>query len=72
MSGNFNVRNPELETKLRALAAHISTVLDGQPVGFALFIVEFNNADGGLFYISNAQRGDIVGPIEQWCVQQRQ
>jgi len=72
MAGTFNVRDPEIETTLRALAAHIDTALEGKPFGFALFLVEFHNAEGGLFYISNVQRGDVVGPIEQWCARQRQ
>jgi hypothetical protein len=72
MPGTFNVRDPAIETTLRDLAAHISDALEGRPFGFALFLVEFHTADGGLFYISNTQRGDIVGPIAQWCARQRQ
>ena len=72
MAGTFNVRNAEIETKLRQIGQRIENSLEGTPFGFALFLVEFNNADGGCFYISSAQRPDIVPVIEAWCARQRQ
>jgi len=72
MPGTFNVRDPEIETTLRELAAHISEALEGKPFGFALFLVEFHNADGALFYISSAQRADMLEPISQWVARNRQ
>lgn len=72
MSGTFNVRNPEIETKLREIGDRIGASLNGTGFGFALFLVELNAADGGLFYISTAQRDDMVPVIEQWCARQKQ
>lgn len=72
MSGTFNVRNPEIETKLRELARVIDESIEGSGFGFALFLVEFEKPDGGLFYISDAQRRNIVPAIAEWCKRQSQ
>ena len=67
---SYAVRDPEIETKMREIADRITVALEGMNVGFALFLVEFK-ADGALFYISSAQRDDLVPVIEQWCARQR-
>lgn len=69
---SYDVRNPEIETKMRAIADRITLALEGTGFGFSLFLVEFNKKDGALFYISSAQRDDLVPIIEQWCARQRQ
>lgn len=69
---SFNVRNPEIETKLRELAQRIDAAIEGTGFGFALFLVEYDNDKGGVFYISSAEREGMVPVIQAWCARQRQ
>lgn len=72
MTGTFNVRNPEIEKKLRELGDKIGAAIEGTGFGFALFLVEYNEEGGGLFYISSAEREGMVPVIRAWCDRQRQ
>lgn len=72
MSGSFDVRDPDIEQRMRELATRIGAALEGTNFGFALFLVELNTPDGALFSIRSAQRDDMVPAIEAWCHRHRQ
>lgn len=60
--GAFNVRDPEIEQMMRAIANSLGTAIQGTGFTFALFLVEVNVTNGALFYISGAGTGfDAAG-----------
>lgn len=61
---SHNIRNPEIEGLLRDFGLMIREVLpDGW--GFNLLLFEFGER-GALFYISDAQREDILRVMKEW------
>ena len=60
---NFEVRNDALERILRETDHQLAILPKGY--GFALFLFNFG-PEGATFYISNAQREDIVRLLEDF------
>lgn len=61
----------ELEESARQLARHIDGVLTevhGERIGFALFVYAFGGPGGPLTYVSNCDRADMIGLVEEWLV----
>jgi hypothetical protein len=58
------MHHAECEEKLRALWARLAPMLP-PGIGVALFLFDFGDT-GGLAYVSNAQRDDMVRVIEEW------
>jgi len=52
---SYNVRNPELEAALRAIADDLRAKL---PAGLGFALMLFEMPEGALFYISNANRDE--------------
>ena len=69
---SYNVRSPAIESALRELASHIKTqVPDG--FGFTLLIFSYGQTglakegpEGSMFYISSAQRQDMVRAMKEF------
>lgn len=61
----YQVRNAEIEQKLRGIAGVIAETLP-EGWGFTLLIHDFNKADGSLFYMSNGQRGDVIKTMQEF------
>jgi GTPase len=61
---NYQVRNLEVEEVLREMAGTVSSRLPAG-WGMALFLFEFGE-NGTCFYISDAQREDMVRMLREW------
>jgi hypothetical protein len=68
--GNFNVRNTAIEQKLRSIGKYIG---DDLPTdwGFALFLFSYGE-NGNMFYISSAQRSDIIKTLKEFIARNTQ
>lgn len=62
---DFQVRDEQMEQKLRDIGGRLRTALDGTGHGFALLIFTFGEG-GNMFYTSNAQREDIVKCMQEF------
>jgi hypothetical protein len=63
------VRDPEIEAHLRTFAARLTGDLPDD-IGFTLFLFPFHDRKpSGVFYISNAQRADVILTLEAWLAQ---
>ena len=68
MEDKFEVRNARIESELKGLGKTIAGKLpDGW--GFALLIFSFGDG-GSTFYISNAQRDDMVKAMHEFMERQ--
>lgn len=65
----FEVENDEMKATLRSIAKKVGSVLDPE-WGFTLFLFEFGEG-GSMFYISSAERGDVLDMVETWLKKQR-
>lgn len=65
----FEVKNPEVETKLREIGGVIGKELP-QGFGFTLFLFEYGEG-GSMFYISSAQREDMIKAIMEFLEKQK-
>jgi hypothetical protein len=62
---SYEVRNPEIEAKLRDIGALMKGAMKDVPgYGFALMIFSFG-PDGSMFYISNAERDDMIKVLKE-------
>lgn len=70
-SGNFDVRNPEIENILRKLGHSIEDKLP-KGWGFALNIFEYGtpNNPGSNFYISSADRQDVIRMLKEFIARE--
>lgn len=57
MQGHFEVRNPEVEAKLKELGEKLKASMP-KGFGFALLIANYGPG-GGMFYASNFHREDV-------------
>lgn len=66
---SYEVQNEEIKQKLKEKAKMIA---EGLPEGwgFMLFIIEFGEG-GANFYISNAQREDMIEAMQEWIDRQK-
>jgi hypothetical protein len=53
------------------LPAKLRTAIEGlqqqfPKLGITLFVFDFLNAGGGISYISNAERGDMIRAVREW------
>ena len=60
---HFEVRHDALERILQETGHHLATLPKGY--GFALFLFNFG-PEGATFYISNAQREDMIRLLEEF------
>jgi hypothetical protein len=67
---SYNVRDPEVESKLRELSEHIGARLP-EGWGFTLLLFSYG-PDGNLFYMSSAEREDVVKVMKEWIARQVQ
>lgn len=65
--GVFHVSNPEIERRMNEVGQLIQMSLP-EGWGFSLLIFDFDNAktDGGVFYVSNAQRADMLVAMREF------
>ena len=64
----YTVRNAEIEAKLREKGRMITQDL---PEGFGFMLFLFSFGEGGVnFYISNAQREDMIEAMKEWIERQ--
>lgn len=64
MQGKFEVRNPEVEAKLKALGESLKATMP-KGYGFALLIANFGEG-GGMFYASNFRREDVCDMMREF------
>lgn len=74
MSGDFKapfeVRNPEVEAKLRDIGQRLGDSMAQIPgYGFALLIFSFE--PGATFYVSNAERDSMIEAMEEFIRKSR-
>ena len=64
MIGDFEVRNTQVEDKLKEIG---NKLRDGMPkgFGFVLLIAEFGEA-GGVFYTANCNRKDVCNMMREF------
>jgi hypothetical protein len=61
----FHIKNEQIETKLREIAKDIASKVP-KGWGFTLLMFDFNKEkDGGMFYISTAQRETMILSLEE-------
>lgn len=68
--GKFEVRNPEIEADLKGIGRTIASQLP-EGWGFMLFIFSFGEG-GSNFYISNAQRPDVIAAMKEFIERNEQ
>lgn len=71
----FDVKNPEIEGKLRELGNQLN---DSMPegFGFALLMFDYTKREnpinqGAMFYISSAKREDMIKAMEEFLEKQK-
>jgi len=63
----YQFRDDDAQRALKTIAVQIDeNIPDG--MGFALFL--FHWRDGGIFYISNAERADMILAVKEWLKKQ--
>ena len=67
----FEVRDTAIEVPLRELAAYIDAHAP-EGYAFALYLFQTGISNGNVFYISNAQRPDIIQAMKNWLRRQIQ
>ncbi len=61
---NFNIRDPHIEELMKKIA---DTIADRMPDGWGFNLMLFEYGEGGsLFYISSAQRPDIINVMKEF------
>ncbi len=74
MKDNFEVKNEEIASRLRDIGDRIHRAINDSSLagkmGFALLIFEFGE-NGATFYISDAQRRDMINVLEEFTERQR-
>lgn len=68
MNDEYEVRNAVIENQLREIGATIAPTLP-HGWGFALFLFSFGEG-GSTFYISNANRSDMLRMLEEFQARQ--
>lgn len=63
--GVFWVRDPKAEEALRNVGREIRDKILPEGYGFALLVFPFGQ-EGGMFYMSNAARADMIKAMEEW------
>jgi hypothetical protein len=61
----FEVRNPEIETRLNQIGSRLRSTLEGTGYGFTLLIFSFGEG-GDMFYTSNANRQDVCNAMREF------
>jgi hypothetical protein len=65
----FEVRNPEIEGKLR----DIGRTLKGQvPEGFGFALLIFSYKPGSMFYVSSAERDTMIAAMREFIAKHEQ
>lgn len=64
----FDVENEQVRATLNSIAKKIGGALD-KGWGFTLLLFEFG-PDGSLFYISSAEREDVIRMVKEWVAKQ--
>jgi hypothetical protein len=71
---HFEVENEEITSRMRDIGQRIHAAIDESDLagkmGFALLIFEFAEK-GAAFYISDAQRADMIRVMEEFIERQR-
>jgi hypothetical protein len=74
LKDNFEVKNEEIAGMLRDIGDRIHKAINNSDfagkMGFALLIFEFGEK-GALFYLSDAQRKDMIRVLEEFTERQR-
>lgn len=65
----FEVKNEKLETTLREWGRKMKAVLP-EGVGYTLFLYDYG-AKGNMFYLSTAQREDMLKSLEEFIEKQK-
>lgn len=61
----YRVRNAEIELALKDIGGTIKNAI-GPHMGFALLMFEMGTDKGGMFYLSNASRPDMITALEEF------
>jgi len=59
----FEVRNPEIEEKLREIGRSIKRDM---PAGFGFTLLIFSYQPGSMFYISSAERDGMIAAMREF------
>jgi hypothetical protein len=74
MKDNFEIKDDEISNRMRDIGDRIHTAIGETrhkgKMGFALFLFEFGEK-GAMFYISDAQRGDMVKVLNEFIERQQ-
>jgi hypothetical protein len=74
LKDHFEVQNEEITSRLRDIGDRIHKAINESSLagkmGFALLIFEFGE-NGATFYISDAQRRDMINVLEEFIERQR-
>ena len=59
----FEVRNPEVEEKLRQIGRAVKADM---PEGFSFTLLIFSYEPGSMFYISSAERDGVIAAMREF------
>jgi hypothetical protein len=62
----FEVTNPEIQKLLQALASKLHSLMP-PGYGFTFLLFEFGGPGAPLFYVSDANRGDMIRTMQE-CI----
>ena len=66
----YEERNPQAEAALRKIADKLKAQMPPN-MGFTLFLFTYGK-DGQLFYISSADREDMIKVVKEWMEKQKE
>lgn len=70
MEENYEVHNEEIKTLLKEEGKAFAMRMP-KGWGFTLFMFDLNTSDGSMFYISSAQREDMIKALEEFIEKQK-
>jgi hypothetical protein len=73
MTREYEVRDPDIEQRLRDIGGRLGAALEGSTYGFALLLCgkEGTAAEHNAFYISNFDRGDMLKLLQEFINRER-
>ena len=67
---DYEIKNDRIQKALRYIAAFVKDCIP-YGWGFTLLLFEHNKDDGGLFYISDSNRADVIKSMEEFIAKER-
>jgi hypothetical protein len=73
MTREYEVRDPDIEARLRDIGGRVGAALEGSTYGFVLLMCgkEGTPEEHNAFYIANVDRGDVLKMMQEFINRER-